>query len=99
MFLLMLNTMSIGSSHSLSLSLSFPYLDFQGVVFVVVLVEAVGLVVVVEFDEFVAVVVMITEHPIILWLHSGLGLTQHHSRPFAEIVLWTCCQTWLEHDL
>ena len=77
----------------------FHYLYFQGLVFGVVLVQAVGPVVVVEFDEFVTVVVGITEHPIFLWLHSGLGLTKGHSRPFAEIVLWTYCQTGLEHDL
>ena len=68
-------------------------------IFVVVLVQAVGLVVVVEFEEIVAVVVGITEHPIFLWFHLGLGLTQGHIRPFAEIVLWTCCQTGLENDL
>ena len=76
----------------------FHYLDFQGLVFVVVLVQAVGLMVVVEFEEFVAVVVGITQHPIFLWLHSGLGLTQGHSRPFAEILLWTCCKTGLKHN-
>ena len=65
----------------------FHYLGFQGLVFV--LMQVVGLVVVVEYDEFVAVVVGITEHPILLWLHSGLGLTQGHSRPFTDIVLWT----------
>ena len=54
----------------------FSYSDFQGLVFVVVLVQAFGFVVVVEFEEFVAVVVGITKHPIFLWLHSGLGLTQ-----------------------
>ena len=67
----------------------FHYLDFQGLVFVVVLVQAVELVVVVEFvgvvwqvvefDKCVAIVVRITEHPIFLWFHSGLGLTQGHS--------------------
>ena len=67
----------------------FHYLDFQGFVFVVVLLQAVGLVVVVEFvgvvlkvvwfDEFVGVVMGITEHPIYLWLHSGLSLSQDHS--------------------
>ena len=77
----------------------FHYSDFQGLVFVVVLMQAVGLVVIAEFEEFVAAVVGITEHPIFLWLHLGLGLTQGHSRPFAETVLWTCCQTGLEHDL
>ena len=61
--------------------------------------QAVGFVAVVKFDEFVAVVVWITEHPIFLWLNSGLGLTQGHGRPFTEIVLWTCCETGLEHDL
>ena len=68
---------------------------------------AVGLVFVVEFDKFVVVVVGITEHPIVgitehpifLWLHSVPCLTQGHSRPLAETVLWTCCQTGLEHDL
>ena len=99
MFLLMLNTVSIGLSCSLLLSLSCPLFRFQGLVFVVVLVQAVGLVVVVEFEEFVAVVVGISEHPIFLWLHSRLALTQGLSRPYAEIVLWTCCQTGLEHEL
>ena len=45
-----------------------------------VVVELVGVVLqVVEFDEFVAVVVGRTEHPIFLWLHSGLGLTKGHN--------------------
>ena len=61
--------------------------------------QAVGLGVVDEFEEFVTVVVGITEHPIFLWLHSGLGLTQDDSRPFTEIVLWISCQTGLGHDL
>ena len=61
--------------------------------------QAVGLVVVVELYEFEAVAVVIIEHPIFLRLHLGLGLTQGHSRPFTETVLWTCCQTGLEHDL
>ena len=62
------------------------YLDLQGLVFVeqavglLVVVEFVGVVLqVVEFDEFVAVVAGITEHPICLWLYSGLGVTQGHS--------------------
>ena len=61
--------------------------------------QAVGLVAVIELDEFEAVAVGIIEHPIFLWLHLGLGLTQGHSRPFTETVLLTCCQTGLEHDL
>ena len=68
-------------------------------VFVVGLVHAVGLVVLVGCEEFVAAVVGITEHLIVLLLHLGLGLTQGHSRLLAEIVLWTCCLTVLEHDL
>ena len=76
MFLLMPNTRSIGSSYLLSLLLSF---SLFRLVFVVVLVQAVGLVVVVEFDQFVAVVAGMTEHPIFLWLHPGWGLTQGHS--------------------
>ena len=64
----------------------FHYSDFQGLVFIVVLVQAAGFVVVVEFEEFVAVVAGITECPIFLWFHLGLGLTQGHSRLYAEIV-------------
>ena len=44
-----------------------------------VVVVELALVQVVEFDELVAVVVGITDHPLFLWLHSGLGLTQGHS--------------------
>ena len=68
----------------------FHYSYFQGLVFVIGLVQAVGLVVVVGCEEFVAAVVSITEHLIILLLHLELGLTQGHSRLLAEIVLWTC---------
>ena len=75
------------------------YSDFQGLVFVVGLVQAVGLVAVVGCEEFIAALGGITEHLTYLWLHLGLGLTLGHSRLFAEIVPWTCCQTGLEHDL
>ena len=78
---------------SIGLSLSFSLFRFSGIGICCCSCEAVGLVVIVEFEEFVAAVVGITEHPIFLWLHLGLGLTQGHSRLFTEIVLWTCCQT------
>ena len=76
----MLNTMSIG------LSLSFSLFRFSGIGICCGLVQAVGLVVVVGCEEFVAAVDDITEHLIVLLLHLGLGLTQGHSRLFAEIV-------------
>ena len=93
MFLLMLNTMSIG------LSLSFSLFRFSGIGICCCSFAGCWICGCCEFEEFVAVEVGITEHPIFLWLHLGLGLTQGHSRPFAETVLWTCCQTGLEHDL